>query len=300
MGVINRIKKLICLDKDLQSKYNACLFQMRANQMTDYALYSKEIGISDKKYADADIIVSLTTYKKRLYDVYLAIESIMQQSMKPNRIVLWLETELQGKTLPRLLQLQQLRGLEIRYCEDLRSYKKLIPSLKEFPNSAIITIDDDLIYAVDTIERLVTAYRDNPSFIYCCRMHRIRLNKNGSIKKYLDWEWESSSLDLSSLNFPTTGAGTLFPPHCFNKEVFNENVFLSSCKYADDVWFKAMSLYNGVQCKKIFTHNNNGVDYLENPSFQDTSLASINVAKNVNDIQIKAVFDRYDLYKRLV
>lgn len=299
MGIINRLKKVLYLDKELESKYYACLCKIKADQMTNYTLYSKEKGISDEKYTNSEIVVSLTTYGKRLHDVYLAIESIMQQSMKPNRIVLWLETELQDRPLPRLLQLQQQRGLEIKYCPNIRSYKKLIPSLKEFPDSAIITIDDDLIYDVDVIERLVNAYKENPSYIYCCRMHKIVLNKDGSIKKYLDWDWESSSLDVSSLNFPTTGAGTLFPPHCFNNEVFNEKVFLSICKYADDVWFKAMSLYNGIQCKRVCTRSNKGIDFTDNPNINGPTLASINVDGNQNNVQIKAVFDKYNLYQHL-
>ena len=50
-------------------------------------LYNKEVGISKTKYCDHGIIVSLTTYGKRLYEVHLAIESIMEQTMKANRII---------------------------------------------------------------------------------------------------------------------------------------------------------------------------------------------------------------------
>jgi hypothetical protein len=39
---------------------------------------------------------------------------------------------------------RRLAGLEIRTCRDLRSVKKLVPALEEFPRAFIATADDDL------------------------------------------------------------------------------------------------------------------------------------------------------------
>ena len=50
------------------------------------------------------MIVTLTTFGQRLNDVYLAIESIMQGSLLPNRIILWLADDMRGKVLPVTLQ----------------------------------------------------------------------------------------------------------------------------------------------------------------------------------------------------
>jgi hypothetical protein len=43
----------------------------------------------------------------------------------------------------------------------------------------------------------------------------------------------------------------------------------------------------------------NGDDFLANNEVQDIALAKINVEKFMNDVQIKAVFDKYNLYKYL-
>lgn len=51
------------------------------------------------------------------------------------------------------------------------------------------------------------------------------IKKNGLLEGYMAWDWETSLLDASPLNFPTGCGGVLYPPHCFNDEVFNENVF---------------------------------------------------------------------------
>jgi len=275
-------------------------YTCRAESLNNYVQNSSERGVSDAKHGDNNIIVSLTTYGKRLYDVYLTIESIMRQTMKPNKIILWLADELKNSDIPVTLRKQRERGLEIRYCKDLLSYKKLIPALAAFPSDVIITIDDDVLYFYDLIENMVNSYKKNPELIHCARMHRIKMINSKTPDKYENWTRNYDDSDVSPLNFSVGGGGILYPPHCFTEEVFNEKVFTDICKYADDVWFKAMALLNGVMSKKVFTHNKGGEDYFTNATVQDTALYQINGRQSMNDIQIKAVFDRYNLYERLL
>jgi hypothetical protein len=219
--------------------------------------------------------------------------------MKPNRIILWLGNELENIDIPITLKNQQKRGLEIKYCQDIKSYKKLIPALKEFPSAAIITIDDDHLYHFDLVENMISAYKKNPKLIYCAKMHRMKLLRNKKPEKYKKWEINCGSFDVSPLNFLTGVGGVLYPPHCFNEEVLNERVFMDICRYADDIWFNAMALLNGVKIQEIFTHNINGNEHLRNMTAQYTSLSQINFEKNMNDVQLKAVFDKYNLYDYL-
>lgn len=131
--------------------YTSLLFDQKADTLTQLALNSNSKGVTNDKYGNTEIIVSLTTYGRRLYRVHLTIESLMQQSMKANRIVLWLSDEFKD-TLPQTLLKQTKRGLDIRYCKDIRSYTKLVPSLREFPEATIITVDDDIIYEYDVLK----------------------------------------------------------------------------------------------------------------------------------------------------
>lgn len=300
MHLINKLKLKIhnFIGGSSSMNYNTILYAQKSFQLTQSVLNSQTSGISDRDYTGKGIqvIVSLTTYGKRLYEVYLTIESIMQQTIKPNKIVLWLADDLKSVKLPETLIHQRRRGLDIRFCKDIKSYKKLIPSLKEFPEDIIITVDDDILYRYDLIENLLNGYLENPDYIYCSRLHRMKLLSSNRLDSYNKWEWEYQGLDVSPLNFPTTGAGTLYPPHCFPNEVFNESVFLNICKYGDDIWFKAMALLNGTLAKKVYTHT---PMYLDNNFVHDTALCNINVSKGGNDKQLKAVFDYYDLYKFL-
>lgn len=288
---------------DLKAAFDKIRIQQKIDYLRDKTLNSKELGISNEKYADCEIIVSLTSFGKRIYDVHLAIESIMQGTLKPNRIVLWLsEQEFGGKTLPKTLELQQKRGLDIRFCEDIRSYTKLIPALKTFPGACIITIDDDLMYEYDIVERLVDSHRNNPKDICACRIHKITFDEIGKLESYLNWKWGVDEYgDASSLYFPTGVGGVLYPPHCMPDEVFKKDVFMEICPYADDVWFYAMGLLKGTKVTHTYTTMPGGY-FLNLPSSAIDALSARNTNESdcYNDVQIKAVFEKYNLYERII
>ena len=275
------------------------LFERKSLQLTEKAVHSTERGVSSEKLGDEEIVVSLTSYGKRIYDVYLAIESIMQGSIKPNRIILWLNEDVfSNKALPQTLQKQVERGLEIRFCKDIKSYTKLIHTLKEFPKACIITIDDDLIYNFDLVENLVAAHKTAPNCIWANRIHEMTYNEDGSLKSYLQWIFTiNHDCTNKKNNFFTGVGGVLYPPNSLHKEVFNEDVFLDICPTADDVWFNAMARLKGTEIRKSFTHSNKGEDYLINDLLQADGLGAINNApiNCRNDAQIQAVYSKYKI-----
>lgn len=91
----------------------------RVINLENHILHDTQIGISNQRYCDRDIIVSLTSYGKRVWEVCLAIESIMQQTFLPNKIILNLDYSFQNSILPSSIQKQIDRGLEVRYCRDI-------------------------------------------------------------------------------------------------------------------------------------------------------------------------------------
>ena len=270
----------------------------RTDFLTDKALHCKEPGITAEKYCKEDITVTLTSYGKRIETVYLAIESIMQGSMLPNKIILWLaENDLSKIELPQTLINQKKRGLEIIRCEDMQSYKKLIPALIKYPNDCLVTIDDDLIYDYNMLEYLIKAHKNHPQEICAKRTHRVKLTDDGTFKNYHDWGKCLGDKDSSFFNFATSGAGTLFPPHTFNDQVFNRKA-LEICSHADDVWFYCMAVLNGTKTFRTMGNLWNGEDYLEIEGSQNISLMSFNTTREQdgsceNDKQLKAVLDLY-------
>lgn len=270
------------------------LFDIVSERLRQSVLHSKESGVSSETYfPDRQLIVSLTTYGKRLFEVYLAIESIMQQTCKPNRIILWIGEELQNERVPHTLLLQQERGLEIKYCRDIRSYTKLVPALREFPDDVIVTIDDDVIYHYDMLEEMLRTSLRSPDSIVCNRYHKMTLWPDGTLRPYMEWEIECKSDEASVLCFPTGVGGVLYPPKSLADEVLNEDVFMKLCPYADDVWFKAMALLKGTSCQPVCQQIHRTM-YIDIPCNRST-LLDYNVIAGGNDKAIGAVFSHYRL-----
>jgi len=272
--------------------------EVRRNQLIDHLLHDSTKGITTFRYTDHDIIVSLTSYGRRVHEVFLSIESIMQQTMKPNRIVLWLDESYKDKPLPQSLLIQKSRGLEIAFCPDIKSYTKLIPQMRQTPDDAIITIDDDILYDHDVLEHLIQAYIGEPGTIHCCRVHKIGIGTGGDVLPYKEWEARCTKTGKDGFYFITGVGGALYPPGSLDEEVFNEDVFMSICPDADDIWFTAMALKKGTPINKVFTRDERGEDYISNP-VSGGHLSYKNVYLGGNDCQLQAVFSKYSLFSKL-
>lgn len=299
--IIRFYKNIASLDYKFASLERNVIFQNKYDYLSMLTLSSKESGITNIKYSPQDLVVSLTSYGRRILSVHTTIESLMQQSQKANRIILWLDDSYKNEILPICLQNQVKRGLEIRFCNDIKSYKKLIPTLLLCPEDIIITCDDDVIYSFDFIENLFHSYAKNPSSktIYANRCHKIRLTNDSKLYPYTEWEHCTKDIIASTLIFPVGEGGILYPPKCFHKDVTNSELFMKLSPKGDDIWFKAMALLNGYNAQKVVTHKADGLDYYENTQFRDMGLAQVNVIKNQNDVQIQNVFDKYGLIKLL-
>jgi hypothetical protein len=247
-------------------------------------------GVTTKKRSPS-IVVSLTTFPARFDKAFLCVESLLRQSLKPDHLVLWV-AETDG-TIPATLTKLEARGLQIRRCKDIRSYKKIIYALKEFPECAIVTADDDFFYPRHWLRDLYAAYLAEPQIIHCHRAHLATGGCDGMPAPYKEWSYGAPGVvGPSQLLFPTSGAGVLYPPHCFDEDVCNEELFLSLCPLADDVWLKAMLLKRGIACKKVSLLS---PEFIQVKGTQEMALWRENVVQGKNDEQIRAVFKRFHL-----
>ena len=256
------------------------------------ALFSKTIGIHQHK-RNPPLIVSLTTIPERIHKVHLCIESLLRQTIKPDYLMLWISVP--EDKIPEKLDRLRKRGLQIRLCKDIGPYTKIIYTLKENPQSIIVTADDDHFYPKDWLRQLYDAYQKEPQYIHCHRAHLMIKDSDGKLKKYREWNYRAPGIQGPSLLlFPTGVGGVLYPPHSLFKEVLNEEVFMRLSPYHDDAWLKAMSLLKGTQCKKVSPVC---PSYILIRGVSKRSLGKINFANmgEKNDEQIQAVFDYYKL-----
>ena len=140
--------------------------------------YCKRLKVNALKAAQSDcrncnepVIVSLTTFPARIDYVHLAIMSLLNQTVKPERIILWLASEqFRDVKIPDTLKDLCRYGLEIRYCEeDILAHKKYYYAMRTFPKHIIVTYDDDIIYPEDSLEKLLIMHRNHPNAIICNR-----------------------------------------------------------------------------------------------------------------------------------
>lgn len=311
MGLLKKLKSYLHLQGNIVNSvngYNQVLmmrvvndirFHLKYDELTTKIFSESEQGISNEKYGESEVIVSLTTHGKRIYDVHATIESIMQGSIKPNRIVLWISEDYRNTILPLALQKQTERGLEIKYCKDIRSYTKLLPALKCFPEASIITIDDDIIYPYDTLEYLINAHKEYPNCICANWIREFPKNLGEKYISLLKWPQIFETEEISERYFFEGFAGVLYPPHSLDAEVFNETVFLDICKYADDVWFNAMALKAGTKVKYAWKHYS-VASFINNEDGQCVALQNLNnKGEFLNDIQIQSVYGKYGLWQKL-
>ena len=196
------------------------------------------------------LIVSLTSYPRRIQFVSQAVCSILRNTFKPDWIVLWLALEEfpnKEKDLPPSLLALREQGLAIMWCSNILSYKKLIPSLKFFTDDNIfITIDDDTIYPKDFIGLLYQSYKKMPNKIHTFRGRRLRIN-NGEFIDYKDTEklYNPRCKLKPSYNHLFTGVGgVLYPPKSLLNDVLDEKIFMRELPSCDDIWFWAMCVLN--------------------------------------------------------
>ena len=133
------------------------------------------------------IIVSLTSFPAALPFAAQAIRSVLEGSILPDKIVLYLTAQQfpSGKIPTDLHDLLNINSIfEVRfYNQTIRSYTKLIPALQDFPNDIIITIDDDVRYHKNMLKRLLSRHKKYPNAVIGHRVRRIKLNA-----RYRKWK----------------------------------------------------------------------------------------------------------------
>lgn len=255
-------------------------------------------GINKNEKRPEKVIVSLTSYGRRITKVLpYTIISILHQTYKPDMVLLWLDgNRWNDKNLPYQLDKLRDKGLTIKYCEDIGPYKKLIPTLKSYPDDIIITVDDDIYYRDDIIERLVRAYQSDPSRIYSLRGCEITFDEKGNICPYK--MWNDKIYDLNNNNvFPLGYSAILYKKSFLHPDVLNKELFMSLSPKADDVWYFFMEILKGTK-RVILPYRGNSyipIDLFYQKLHTNSTLTNTNVNKNMNDIQIKNIIEYYNI-----
>lgn len=208
-----------------------------------------------------------------------------------DRVVLWVAKD-DFEYLPSDVLALRAHGLEIRECADLRSYKKLVPALRMWPDAYFVTADDDVYYPPGWLESLVNVAQRHPDVVVGGRVHLAKLDSEGWFEPYAAWELatdRSIAAGPETRLFPTGVGGVLYPVGAFAEGVLDESTFLDLCPRGDDIWFFWMCRLAGTEQRRA----DSWFDIVAWPDSQDVALFTENMQGQGNDRQIKAMEERY-------
>ena len=209
----------------------------------------------NKTPRETPVVVTLTSFPGRIHLVGHTLRTILnQKSLRPDGVELWLaESQFPNKEadLPEKLLALKACGLAICWCEDTRSYKKLIPALLKHPDKILVTADDDVYYRRDWLEKLYAGYEKEPTCVSCHRATKFYL-KNG----------EFATIGGGRHFYPTPSyrnklvgiGGVLYPVGILCPEVTDAEKFTALAPTNDDIWFWFMAIRNDVKIHVVADH----------------------------------------------
>ena len=105
---------------------------------------------------DNDFVVSIASYPKRDHLLPAVFEALSHQTIKPRRWILVLSVEdYPEKEKPSYINKLELKGIEIIWnINNPYAVKKLVPVIDKYPDLAVVTLDDDIIYHKLLLENL--------------------------------------------------------------------------------------------------------------------------------------------------
>ena len=254
-------------------------------------------GLNKTQARERKIIVSLTSYPRRINVVPYTIASILNQTVKPDKVILWLGNDrFPNDKLPQIFDKLRACGVSIEFREDIGPHTKYFYAMKEYPEDIVITFDDDQVYDNYIIEKLYDSYTKHPNCVSAMRMVKITFKPDGNIAGYNDFCFDSNS----PIGYETHGClpegicGILYPPHCMPNETFNIQAIKKLCPKGDDLWLKVMELMNNT--KSVSAFENIEMPCWEIPASQSTALWHKNL-EGGNDSQMKAIIDVYNTWR---
>ena len=250
------------------------------------------------------VIVSMTSFPEAIPYAVKALESLLKGSVRPDKLVLYLTfSQFEGGQLPESLRALSEANpiLEIRnYGDDIRSYRKLIPALVDFPEAIIVTVDDDVKYHRHMLRDLLRLHEQFPDAVLAHRAKRIKLG--APYRKWSKYRWYDfllKRIHCSFLNIQTGVGGVLYPPHALKTEMLEKEQFTRLAPSADDIWFWAAGVANGVAVIPV-PFGRNKPRGLDKPKALSLKTTNFKGKTDRNLMALNAILEHYpDVRERL-
>jgi len=143
------------------------------------------------------IVVSLTTTPYRIDKLKTNLDSILNQSIKPDKIYLNVPYNFKRANLEYIIPewLKRYSAVVINRCKDYGPLTKLAPTLEQelAPETIIITLDDDVEYQPHVIRDLVKHSLQNQKVAVTPMNALINYDRDNKIIRDIYWHFEHGS-----------------------------------------------------------------------------------------------------------
>lgn len=188
-----------------------------------------------------EIIVSLTTWKPRIQNLPIVLDTIYSQTVMPDKVVLNLSYD---EEIPENIQEYiDYHKIEVNFVPNTKVYKKFIPTLLKYPQACVINIDDDCIFPSSMIEDFMNTHKRYPQFpisgnkvvlfgmqCHCGCASLTKYEYFGDCLNYIDEE-VMSNCTSSDMVYTYVALKNNHPYIC-SKEIYYENVILNDLEFA--------------------------------------------------------------------
>ena len=207
---------------------------------------------------DPKVIVSLTTHDLRLTNgtVERVIKNILDGTFTELRLVLTLYKDDESLIPASLRKMIDDGSIELIVSDiNLRPHLKYFYAMQKYRNLPVITIDDDILYPDDMVEKLYKKWTENPRYIIARRSFPIVTTYYGELTRYATWMAQGLIKSEAPLMaaFPTGVGGILYPPDCL--QLSDADIpEISTILTDDDFYLKAIEVRKGIRTITI-EHN---------------------------------------------
>lgn len=214
--------------------------------------FSKEYDENDdnlyKFYENnPDLIVSLTTWPKRINETIVTIDRLLKQKTYCNYKIFLVLSKKEFSTndhclnyfhyLEKTTNIFRIFWIENNY----KSFKKLLPIYKTFGNKyPILICDDDILYPENWLEDLWKEYQKDPNCIYANYGDTFCGIKDGILQLKNEMNGNISPIRnvKSYINKPAGSGGVIYPPNIFNDiKFYDYDLIQKISPTCDDTWF---------------------------------------------------------------
>ena len=236
------------------------------------------------------IYVTLTSWKGRINFIHKNLKSLLNNTIKPNKIILNLAIEEFPRKyleLPKelLILLKENKNLKIYWVKKNNFvFKKLIPTINKYKNGLIISVDDDILYPKNAFENMLNCYYS--------------LGANTPVSfgtSSTDWDINGTIINSHY------GRGSIVKYKYFNnkineiyKKTTKDDIY-KGIKYPDDPLYTYAALLNGykyIRCKNYYIKINN---YISNKLMKPYGKEYIYHSKNYHFLIQNYIKNKYNI-----